>query len=49
MAPDAASGRSFGQSVVVEQKKGVSAWVWILALAGFAGLAYFAYTLFTSK
>lgn len=49
VAPDAASGRSFGQSVVVEQKKGVSAWVWILALAGIAGLAYFAYTLFTSK
>ena len=49
VAPDAASGRSFGQSVVVEQKKGVAAWVWILALAGLAGLAYFAYTLFTSK
>jgi serine/threonine protein kinase len=49
VAPDAASGRSFGQSVVTEQKKGVSPWVWILALAGIAGLAYFAYTLFTSK
>jgi serine/threonine protein kinase len=49
VAPDAASGRSFGQSVVVEQKKGVSAWVWLLALAGLGGLAYFAYILFTSK
>lgn len=49
VAPDAASGRTFGQSVVVEQKKGVAAWVWLVALAGFAGLAYFAYTLFTSK
>jgi serine/threonine protein kinase len=49
VAPDAASGRSFGQSVVTEQKKGVSPWVWILALAGFSGMAYFAYTLFTSK
>jgi serine/threonine protein kinase len=49
VAPDAASGRSFGQSVVVEQKKGVSAWVWLMALAGVAGLVYFAYTLFTTK
>lgn len=49
VAPDAASGRSFGQSVVVEQKKGGAAWVWLLALAGISGLAYFAYTLFTSK
>jgi serine/threonine protein kinase len=49
VAPDAASGRTFGQSVVVEQKKGVAAWVWLLAIAGIAGLAYFAYTLFTSK
>ena len=49
VAPDAASGRSFGQSVVTEQKKGVPAWVWLLALAGFGGLAYFAYILFTSK
>lgn len=49
VAPDAASGRSFGQGVVTEQKKGVSPWVYVLALAGLAGLAYFAYTLFTSK
>ncbi len=49
VTPDAVSGRTFGQSVVVEQKKGVSAWVWLVALAGISGLAYFAYTLFTSK
>jgi hypothetical protein len=49
VGPDAASGRSFGQSVVVEQKKGGAAWVWILAVAGLGGLAYFAYILFTSK
>jgi serine/threonine protein kinase len=49
VAPDAVSGRSFGQGVVTEQKKSVSVWLWLVALAGLAGLAYFAYTLFTSK
>ncbi|MCA9708695.1 MAG: hypothetical protein KDK70_22795, partial [Myxococcales bacterium] len=49
VAPAAASGRSFGHGVVTEQKKGSSAWVWLLAVAGIGGLAYFAYTLFTSK
>jgi len=49
VAPDAASGRSFGQSVVTQQKKGGSAWVWLMAVVAISGLAYFAYTLFTSK
>jgi len=48
VAPDAASGRSFGQSVVTEQKGG-SAWLWLLAVVALSGLGYFAYTLFTSK
>lgn len=49
VAPDAASGRTFGQSVVTQQKKGGAAWVWLLAVVAVAGLAYFAYTLLTSK
>lgn len=48
VAPDAASGRTFGHSVVTQQK-GTPAWVWILALVALSGLAYVAYTLFTSK
>ncbi|MEM7159180.1 MAG: serine/threonine-protein kinase [Myxococcota bacterium] len=49
VASDAASGRTFGHAVVTQQKKGTSAWVWLLALAAIAGLGYFAYNLFTSK
>ncbi len=49
VAPDAASGRTFGHSVVTQQKKGGSAWIWLLAVVAIAGLGYFAYTLFTSK
>ncbi|MEM9457987.1 MAG: serine/threonine-protein kinase [Myxococcota bacterium] len=49
VAPNAASGRAFGQSVVTQQKKGGAAWVWLLAVVAVAGLAYFAYTLLTSK
>ncbi len=47
---DAASGRTFGHSVLSEQaKKGTTAWVWLLALVAISGLGYFAYNLFTSK
>lgn len=48
--PDAATGRSFGSSVLTEQsKKGGAAWAWLLAVIAFSGLGYFAYTLMTSK
>ena len=42
--------RSFGSSVVTEQRaKGSVLWGWLLALLAVGGLAYMAYTLFTSK
>jgi hypothetical protein len=41
---------SFGRGVLTEQSgKGGAAWGWILGAVAFLGLAYFAYTLFTSK
>lgn len=49
VAPDGASGRTFGHAVVTQQKKGTPAWVWLLAIAAIGGLGYFAYTLFTTK
>jgi serine/threonine-protein kinase len=49
VAPDAATGRAFGHSVVTEESRKGAAWVWILALAALGGLVYIAYTLFTSK
>jgi len=50
VAPDAASGRTFGHSVVSEQaSRGGTPWVWLIALLVVSGLAYVAYTLLTSK
>jgi tRNA A-37 threonylcarbamoyl transferase component Bud32 len=41
---------SFGQSVVSERsKKGPAAWAWVLGLLAVSGVAWMAYTLFTSK
>ncbi len=48
VAPDAASGRTFGHSVV-QHKKSAGVWIWLVAAVAIAGVAYFAYTLFTSK
>jgi hypothetical protein len=50
VAPDAASGRTFGHSVVSEQAtRGGTPWVWLIALLVVSGLGYVAYTLLTSK
>lgn len=49
VAPDAVSGRTFGHSVVSEQKKGASGWGWMVALLAILGLGYFAYSIFTAK
>jgi serine/threonine protein kinase len=49
VVPDAASGGGFGHSVVNEQKKGMSAWGYLVALFAILGLAYFAYSIFTAK
>ncbi len=41
---------SFGQNVVTERsKKGPAAWAWLLGLLAVSGVAWMAYTLFTSK
>jgi tRNA A-37 threonylcarbamoyl transferase component Bud32 len=48
-APEATAGGSFGRSVVNEQKKGVSAWGYIIGLLAVLGLVYFAYSIFTAK
>ena len=41
---------SFGQNVVTERsKKGPAAWAWVLGLLAVSGIAWMAYTLFTSK
>ncbi|MCH9680037.1 MAG: serine/threonine protein kinase [Deltaproteobacteria bacterium] len=45
---DAVSGRTFGHTVV-QHKKGSNVWIWLVAAVVVAGMAYFAYTLFTSK
>jgi serine/threonine protein kinase len=48
--PDGATGRAFGSGVVTDNvKKSSSSWVWLLILLAVGGLAYVAYTLFTSK
>jgi serine/threonine-protein kinase len=48
LTPDPSS--AFGRGVLTEQSsKGGAAWAWILGAVAFFGLAYFAYTLFTSK
>jgi len=49
LAPDAASGRTFGHSVVSEQSKKPGAWVWLVGLVVLSGLGWFAYTLLTTK
>jgi serine/threonine-protein kinase len=50
VAPDAASGRTFGHSVVSEQAtRGGTPWVWLIALLVLSGLVYVAYTLLTNK
>lgn len=50
VAPDAASGRTFGHSVLSEQsRKGGSMWAWIIGAVALSGLGWFAYTLLTSK
>lgn len=49
LAPDAASGRTFGHSVVSEQSKKPGAWVWLVGLVLLSGLGWFAYTLLTTK
>ncbi len=50
VAPDAASGRTFGHSVVSTQAaRGGTPWVWLIGLIVLSGLVYVAYTLLTSK
>jgi serine/threonine protein kinase len=49
IAPDAASGRTFGHSVVTHEAKGGAAWVWLVALVVVSGLGYVAYALLTTK
>ncbi|MBK6917186.1 MAG: protein kinase [Deltaproteobacteria bacterium] len=49
IAPDAASGRTFGHSVVSDESKRGGSWVWILGLLAVSGLGYVAYALFTTK
>ncbi len=46
---DPAATRSFGQSVVTEQRKGIVVWAWILGALFLGGAAYMAYSLFTTK
>ena len=48
IAPDAASGRTFGHSVVHHESKG-GTWVWLVALILVSGLGYVAYALLTTK
>lgn len=50
IAPDAASGRTFGHSVVSdESKRGGGAWAWLIGLIVVSGLGYVAYALLTTK
>jgi serine/threonine protein kinase len=50
LAPDAASGRTFGLSVVSDgTRRGGAAWTWIIALVVVSGLGYVAYALLTTK
>ncbi|HET6583834.1 MAG TPA: serine/threonine-protein kinase [Nannocystaceae bacterium] len=50
VAPDAASGRTFGHSVVTQQAaRGGTPWVWLIAAIVLSGLVYVAYTMLTSK
>ncbi len=50
IAPDGASGRTFGHSVVSdESKRGGSAWAWLIGLFLVAGFGYVAYALLTTK
>lgn len=47
---DASASRTFGQGVVTHQsKKGAATWAWLVGVVFLGGLAYFAYTLFTTK
>ncbi|MEM6996994.1 MAG: serine/threonine-protein kinase [Myxococcota bacterium] len=49
VAPDGASGRTFGHSVVSEQSKKPSAVLWLIGLIALSGIGWFAYTLLTTK
>lgn len=50
LTPDAASGRTFGHSVVSdESRRGGAAWAWIIGLVVVSGLGYVAYALLTTK
>ncbi len=49
VAPDAASGRTFGHSVVSGQSKKPSPVLWLIGLIALSGLGWFAYTLLTTK
>ncbi|MCX4245869.1 serine/threonine protein kinase [Paraliomyxa miuraensis] len=49
VAPDAASGRTFGHGVVTEKTGGSSPWMWLIGVVALSGLGYFVYTMLTSK
>ena len=49
ITPDAVSGRTFGHSVVSEQSGRPGVLVWLIGFTVLGGLAWFAYTLLTSK
>jgi serine/threonine protein kinase len=48
--PEPAAPRTFGHSVIHEQNKtGAATWAWLIGFIAVCGLAYFAYSLFTTK
>ena len=49
VTPDAASGRTFGHSVVSGQSGKSSPLLWLLGIIALSGLGWFAYTLLTTK
>ncbi len=49
IGPDAATGRTFGHSVVTAQARRGGAWVWVVVFLLFAGLLYVAYGLLSAK